>query len=191
MTTVEWAKNLAQELLADALPRRWAHTQGVARQARSLADQVGAASALIEAAAWLHDIGYAPTVAATGFHPLDGARYLRDVHAAEQTLCVLVAYHSGSAVEAEERGMSAELAEFGPPDRHARLLSVLTAADMTTGPDGDLTSPTARIEEILHRYPVGDVVYRAVSRSAGSLIATSERVLNERAARASPNGPRR
>jgi hypothetical protein len=32
------------------------------------------------AAAWLHDIGYAPAIAesGTGFHPLDGARYLRD-----------------------------------------------------------------------------------------------------------------
>ena len=29
------------------------------------------------AAAWLHDIGYAPELVETGFHPLDGARYLR------------------------------------------------------------------------------------------------------------------
>ena len=34
------------------------------------------------AAAWLHDIGYAPAVDDTGFHPLDGARYLRDVEQA-------------------------------------------------------------------------------------------------------------
>jgi putative nucleotidyltransferase with HDIG domain len=180
MTTVEWAKNLAQELLADALPRRWVHTQGVARQTRSFADYLGTDIALVEAAAWLHDIGYAPAVAVTGFHSLDGARYLRDVHAAEQTLCDLVAHHSGSAVEAEERGMGRELAEFGPPDRHARLLSVLTAADMTTGPDGDPMSATARIAEILSRYAVDDVVYRAVSRSGGSLIATSDQVLTER-----------
>jgi aminoglycoside phosphotransferase (APT) family kinase protein len=29
-------------------------------------------------AAWLHDVGYAPAVVATGLHPLDGARYLRN-----------------------------------------------------------------------------------------------------------------
>ncbi len=29
------------------------------------------------AAAYLHDIGYAPELAITGFHPLDGARHLR------------------------------------------------------------------------------------------------------------------
>jgi hypothetical protein len=74
------------------------------------------------------------------------------------TLCDLVAHHSGSAVEAEERGLGRELAEFGPPDRHARLLSVLTAAGMTTGPGGDPMSATARIAEILSSYAVDDVV---------------------------------
>lgn len=29
------------------------------------------------AAAWLHDIGYAPSVRQTGFHPLDGAMFAR------------------------------------------------------------------------------------------------------------------
>jgi len=28
---------------------------------------------------WLHDIGYAPALVATGFHPLDGARFLESV----------------------------------------------------------------------------------------------------------------
>ncbi len=180
-TSVEWAKNLAQELLADALPRRWVHTQGVARQARSFVDQLGDDVALVEAAAWLHDIGYAPSVATTGFHSLDGARYLRDVHAAQQTLCDLVAHHTGSAFEAEERGLTAELAEFGPPDRHSRLLSILTAADLTTSPDGEPTSPRARIEEILSRYSADDVVHRAVTRSGDSLINASQVVLDERA----------
>jgi hypothetical protein len=150
----------------------------VARRARSFADRLGDEAALVEAAAWLHDIGYAPAVAATGFHSLDGARHLRDVHAAEQTLCELVAHHTGSAVEAEERGMAGELAEFGPPTRHLRLLSALTAADLTTNPDGEPTSATARIEEILNRYPTDDVVHRAVTRSRDSLIEMSESVLD-------------
>ena len=40
--------------------RTWAHVQGVADRARSLAPVLGADADLLEAAAWLHDIGYAP-----------------------------------------------------------------------------------------------------------------------------------
>jgi hypothetical protein len=78
-TLAAWAQGLARTLLADALPRRWAHVQGVAARARSLAAAVGADAGLLEAAAWLHDIGYLPDLATTGLHGLDGARYLRDV----------------------------------------------------------------------------------------------------------------
>ena len=60
-----WAHDLARTLLADSLPRRWAHVQGVAAQARSLAPVLGADADLLEAAAWLHDIGYAPGLATT------------------------------------------------------------------------------------------------------------------------------
>jgi HD domain len=55
-----WAERLACTLLADSLPRRWAHVQGVAAQARTLKSSLGTDADLIEAAAWLHDIGYLP-----------------------------------------------------------------------------------------------------------------------------------
>jgi HD domain len=55
-------------LLQEPLPRRWAHVQGVADRARGLAPVLGADAELIEAAAWLHDIGYAPGLATTGLH---------------------------------------------------------------------------------------------------------------------------
>lgn len=71
------AQEIARHLLAEALPGRWVHTQGVAAQARAVGPVLGWDTDLIEAAAWLHDIGYAPALAVTGFHPLDGARYLR------------------------------------------------------------------------------------------------------------------
>ena len=73
----ERAEEIARTLLEKPLPRRWAHTQGVAARARTLAPILGDDADLLEAAAWLHDIGYSPALAATGFHPLDGARYLR------------------------------------------------------------------------------------------------------------------
>jgi HD superfamily phosphodiesterase len=56
--------------LAEALPRRWAHVQGVARQAERVAAGLGAPSTLA-AAARLHDVGSAAGVKDTGFHPPD------------------------------------------------------------------------------------------------------------------------
>jgi HD superfamily phosphodiesterase len=67
------AERLARALLQQSLPRRWAHVQGVAARARSLAPVLGADADLLEAAAWLHDIGYAPGLADTGLHARRGA----------------------------------------------------------------------------------------------------------------------
>ena len=109
------AEHLAQALLQDPLPRRWAHVQGVAARARSLAPVLGADADLLEAAAWLHDIGYAPDLAVTGLHALDGARYLRDAQHADAMLCRLVAHHSCAIVEAEERGHADVLTSSSSP----------------------------------------------------------------------------
>jgi HD superfamily phosphodiesterase len=108
-TLASWAEHLAWALLRDPLPRRWAHVQGVAARACSLAPVLGASTDLLEAAAWLHDIGYAPGLVVTGLHTLDGARYLRDAHRADAMLCRLVAHHSCAIVEAEERGLAGPL----------------------------------------------------------------------------------
>jgi HD superfamily phosphodiesterase len=109
-----WAEDLAQALLQEPLPRRWAHVQGVAERARSLAPVLGADADLLQAA-WLHDIGYAPALSLTGPHALDGARYLRDAQDADAMLCRLVAHHSYAIVEAEERGLADVLVlEFEP-----------------------------------------------------------------------------
>jgi HD domain len=131
-TLASWAEQLARALLQEPLPRRCAHSQGVATRARGLA-VLGADADLLEAAAWLHDIGYAPDLTRTGLHQLDGARYLRDAQHADALLCRLVAYHSSAIVEAGERGLADVLSrEFEPaPDA---LSSVLTFCDMTHQP---------------------------------------------------------
>lgn len=167
-----WARELSGRLLADALPDRWAHTRSVAAQARDLGPVLGWDTDLIEAAGWLHDIGYAPTLRVSGFHPLDGARYLRDVEHAERTLCVLVAHHTGAEIEAAERGLAdALVAEFPLTDpTDTALITALTYCDMTTGPRGQRLSPEQRIAEILTRYEPGSAVHRAVSRSAPALL---------------------
>src|SRR5277367_6204186 len=67
-TLASWAEHLGHALLHEGLPRRWAHVQGVAARARGLAAVLGADADLLEAAAWLHDIGYAPDLNVTGLH---------------------------------------------------------------------------------------------------------------------------
>ena len=109
------AEELAESKLAGPLPRRWRHVRSVARRAKWVAGELSLSDDLV-AAAWLHDIGYAPELAETGFHPLDGARFLRRVGIDEQVVS-LVAYHSCAQIEAEVRGLGAELAsEFSPGD---------------------------------------------------------------------------
>ena len=180
-TLTSLAEQLAQVLLQESLPRRWAHVQGVAARARSLAPVLGADADLLEAAAWLHDIGYTPGPATTGLHALDGARYLRDAHHADAMLCRLVAHHSCAIVEAEERGLADALSiEFEPPPE--ALSSVLTCCDMTTSPDGELVPVEKRLAEIHHRYGHGHLVSRSIQRAMPMILRAVERV-QERAAR--------
>ena len=105
-TLASWSEQLARGILQEPLPRRWAHSRGVAARARGLAPVLGADADLLEAAAWLHDIDYAPSLATTGLHQLDGARYLRDAQHADALLCLLVAHHSCAIIEAGERGLA-------------------------------------------------------------------------------------
>jgi hypothetical protein len=131
---------------------------------------------LLVAAAWLHDIGYAPALVATGLHPLDGARHLEAL-GVDHRLCCLVANHSGATFEAEERGHSAELAAFERED--SPVMDALIYADMTTGPAGQRLTFAARIGEILERYPAGHPVHRAISRSCPTLAAAVDRTARQ------------
>lgn len=170
---VDWAAGLAGVKLAEALPRRWAHVQGVRMRARIVAAlfSVGDGEWLISAAL-LHDIGYAPDLAVTGFHPLDGARYLRTVGALDR-LVNLVAHHSCATLEAELRGLSEELAEF--EDERTAVRDALWWADMTTTPDGEKTTAAERVAEIQSRYGPDDLVSRFIRRAWHDLHAAVER----------------
>jgi predicted hydrolase (HD superfamily) len=170
---VEDAAALAETKLARVLPRRWRHVRSVARRARWVAKTLGLPDDLV-AAAWLHDIGYAPDLVQTGFHPLDGARYLRRAGVDGQVVS-LVAYHSCAQIEADVRGLSAELeGEFSPAD--PQLADALLYCDMTTGPDGDYVRPADRLVEIRGRYGPDDEVTRFVERAASQILATAGRV---------------
>lgn len=172
-----WAREIARRVLADALPDRWVHTVGVAAQARAVGPVLGWDTDLIEAAAWLHDIGYAHALAVTGFHPLDGARYLRDRTDAAPAVCALVAHHSGALAEAAERGLIEPLlAEFPLNGQSGEQVIAVTYCDFTTGPRGERLSPEERIAEILSRYESGSPVHRAVQISAPHLLCQCREV---------------
>ncbi|MFJ3907899.1 HD domain-containing protein [Streptomyces vinaceus] len=160
LDTPRGAAGLAESLLPP-LGDRWLHTQAVAGRARELSRCVAAADRdLLVAAAWLHDIGYARPLSHSGFHPLDGARYLES-RGASARLVGLVAHHSGAVYEAAQRGLSAELAVYEREE--SALLDALTCADLTTGPTGQRLGFTERIDEILTRYAPGSAVHTAIS----------------------------
>ena len=167
------ARVIAEQRLGSVAPR-WAHVQGVAAAAQLIAAGLASADAeAVVAAAWLHDVGYAPSLRSTGFHPLDGAAFVR-AEGFPAVVVSLVAYHTAAVFEAQERGLSDVLAEF--PEPPEVLLDVLTCADMTTGPDGSRVRAEDRVSEILSRYPEDGPVHRAIERAAPTLLAAVARV---------------
>jgi predicted hydrolase (HD superfamily) len=182
MALTEVATALAEEFLAP-LGRRSKHVQGVAARARELMSAVPAdqQDALV-AAAWLHDIGYSPEIGHTQFHPLDGARYLRDQGWPAQVVN-LVAHHSGARFEATERGLSQELKEF--PFADGPVLDALVTADLTTGPSGERVTYDERVAEILERYAEADPVHRTWVKAAPLLKEAVQRT-EERLSAAQP-----
>ncbi|GAA2129174.1 HDIG domain-containing protein [Kitasatospora kazusensis] len=172
----EWAWQVAAAELSVALPRRWTHSQGVTARAADLAHMLGKNADMLRASAVLHDVGYAPRLAFTGLHPLDGARFLRDVHGADERLVRLVANHSFALLEAEERGLRDVLeAEFPLPEDQL-LVDALVYCDMTTTPNGALTTAEERVAEIVGRYGADSVVGRFIRRASPEIFAAVARV---------------
>jgi putative nucleotidyltransferase with HDIG domain len=167
MSLTSWAAPNAERLLSP-LGARWDHVRQVAEQARQIADAVPPADRdLLVAAAYLHDVGYAPTLADTGFHPLDGARWIRD-HGPGGRLARLVAHHSSAIYEAQVRGLlETLLSEFDP--ENSATYDALVFCDLTTGPSGESFSFDERISDIYERYGSDHEVGRALDLSRSAL----------------------
>jgi len=150
--TVAAATELAFDLLGDE-QQRWQHTRAVVERAGQAADILPEqdVTALL-AAAWLHDIGYAPTLRETGFHPLDGAAYLAELGWAP-LVSSLVAHHSAARYAAAVAGLARPLGRYD--DRAAvagPLADALTWADQTTSPTGRTVDVHTRLVEMLARH---------------------------------------
>lgn len=176
---VESAATLAERFIGP-LGRRWAHTKAVATRAVELSPSVDHAYRdMLVASAWLHDVGYSPTIGHMRFHPLGGERFLHS-EGWPNIVVNLVAHHSAARFEAAERGLTTELGEF--PFEASELQDALDTADLTTGPDGQRMTFDERINEILVRYPIDDPVHRfwlaARPIEAAAVERTLERLLS-------------
>ena len=173
-----WSWLTARRLLAGALPRRWAHSRGVARRAEQIAPAFPAQDReVLVASAWLHDIGYASTVRVTGMHQVDGARFLV-VCGVPFRVCALVAHHAGAAAVADLVGLAGELAVFD--DERGPVRDALWYCDMTTGPDGQPMTFEERMAELRGRRAADDPVVRALAVNGddrvGAVRRTEERL---------------
>jgi hypothetical protein len=149
---VDKAHDLAEELLGP-VGSRWSHTQGVAARAASAAAAVDEQDRpILVAAAYLHDIGYAEPLRESGFHPLDGARFLQR-QGWPTLIAGLVAHHSGARFVAAVRGLSPELLEFDDEAfMSGPLADAIIYADQTTGPDGQPIDLERRMADMLRRH---------------------------------------
>ena len=181
-TLASWAQQLARALLEEALSRRWAHVQGVAAQARSLAPVLGADAGLLEAAAWLHDVGYAPGLAVTGLHALDGARYLRGARHADAMLCrcrtSLLRHYRSWRTRARRRPEPGVRARAGRPFQRADLLR------HDDQPDGEPVPVDRWLAEIQQRYGPGHLVSRSIQRATPMILRAVEQVQGQNRPRA-------
>jgi HD domain-containing protein len=172
--TIAAARAAAEQLLADDLPGRWSHVCAVGLKAERIGPAFAGNDAVaLTAAAWLHDIGYAAGLVDTGFHPLDGARWLRS-HDVDARVVALVANHSCALVEAAERGLAETLAiEF--PAEDSPTADALIFCDLTTGPDGRSLTVEDRLAEIRSRYGAASVVARFVDRAEDQMLSAVRR----------------
>lgn len=150
------------------------HSASVAAHALALAPTVPAADRdTLVAAAWLHDIGYATELGETGFHPLDGARYLQ-AQGWPARVCDLVAHHSGARFVAAVIGLGEQLSQFAFVED--AVSDALTVADQTTGPHGEALTLDQRLREKHDRHGPDSAAARAQPQRDPYLRAAADRV---------------
>jgi len=139
------ARALAADLLAadgDLLEHSARAAHHAARLARTIP---GSSADDVTAAAWLHDIGYAPTIQRTGFHPLDGALYLM-AHQWPERVVRLVAHHSLAALEAPFYGVGHHVSVIEEvPGIDA---DILISADLCSGAGDPVPDVQERIDAL-------------------------------------------
>ena len=170
MMLEEWAAAEAERLLSP-LGDRWNHVRAVGERARDISAVLDQEDRpYLVAAAYLHDIGYAPDLQLTGLHQLDGAHHIRALGA--ERLACLVAHHSEARFEIRLRGFGEELAAYKREE--SWVSDALTYCDLTTGPTGLPITFEDRIAEVEQRYGEGKII-DALRQATPYLLAAIER----------------
>jgi hypothetical protein len=143
------ALTLAHRLLTDD-QKRLAHLRGAGLIAGMAAGALRVDQPeTVVAAALLHDIGYAPAITRTGFHPLDGALFLVQ-EGWPDPVVFLVAHHSHAAVLAPYYGVHHHLSLLDHV--HSQADDILTFSDLRAGVSGLGADPRQRIEDMRRRH---------------------------------------
>lgn len=160
------------ELVLEAFeltPKRRDHILAVAEHAKRVYESLHDQDRLlccpkeVYCAALLHDIGYLPEIAQilegsslympTGWHPIDGANYLR--LRGEERLAELIEGHSHALEVAVARGIPAF-------SRSEELVAkIITYCDIHTGPGGELLTYEQRLDDICHRKGIASLEYQS------------------------------
>ncbi|WBB70589.1 HD domain-containing protein [Micromonospora sp. WMMD812] len=171
---VDAAREIARLKLEVPLPRRWSHVRAVAAKARKVSQAIPPEDRdVLVASAWLHDVGHSPELVDTGFHSLDGGRWLKG-QGIDERVAALVAHHSCAWLEAEERGLGKALAEEFTREQSA-VADALCFSDMTTGPDGQDFEVLERLAEIRSRYGPDHLVTRFILKAQPEMITAVRR----------------
>lgn len=146
-------------------PDRLQHILVVADRVRQSArdlNELGLVPAVDEVtafcAALVHDIGYIESLRDTGFHPVDGASFLRA--RGFTSLADLIVGHSTAPEEATLRGLPPVIVSEDP------IAKLLTYWDMQTGPSGEILTFEQRMADILSRHGEHSVVGQAMVAGA-------------------------
>jgi HAD superfamily hydrolase (TIGR01484 family) len=151
-------------------PARLRHMRDAASVAQDVADLGGVAPDVcrqLETAALAHDLGYAPQLQRTGYHPLDGALFLEEC--GEDPLVVeAVLRHSRAGLRSDLPPAVQQVYGQRPPRPEATwLVDAVTWCDWRAAGIGGRVGLGARLQDILQRHS-GD---EAKARRARALVA--------------------
>jgi hypothetical protein len=118
-------------------------------------------------------VGYSPQLARTGFHPLDGARFLLR-QGWPVRVCGLVAHHSGARFLARFHGLHLQLDAYD--DEHSPVTDALAYADQIVGAHGERLALEERLTDLLRRHGPDSPNALAHPDRAPYLRAAAERV---------------
>jgi hypothetical protein len=135
----------------EATSTRLAHIQRVVANAEIVESRETFGGRLILAAAY-HDIGYAPDLAVTRFHPVDSA-LIATADGLPPTVVEAVLHHTGAHGEAS-RARPDLLIHYptGCEMMSSYLSRALTFCDLHAGPDGEACTVAQRLADIRHRH---------------------------------------